>query len=152
MKKYIKKIGVAIVILFIGIQFIPKNYNKSNKISTTDFITTFNAPKKIASQLKISCYDCHSNNTIYPWYHKIQPVALFMEDHIDEGKEELNFSEFGRYSKRKQKLKLKAIINEIKDDEMPLWSYTLIHRNAIISEKNKKFLEEWLTNLRDSLK
>lgn len=75
-----------------------------------------------------------------------------MEDHIDEGKEKLNFSEFGRYSKRKQKSKLKAIINEIKDDEMPLWSYTLIHRNAIISEKNKKFLEEWLTNLRDSLK
>jgi len=152
MKKHIKKIGIIIVVLFIGIQFIPKNYNKSNKISTTDFITTFQTPKKIASQLKISCYDCHSNNTTYPWYHKIQPISLFVDHHIKEAKEELNFSEFGRYSKKKQKSKLKSIINEIKDDEMPLWSYTLIHRNAIISEKDKKKLEEWLTNLRDSLK
>lgn len=152
MKKHIKKIGIALVIIFIGIQFIPKNFNVNTKVSTTNFITTFNVPKNIATQLKISCYDCHSNNTTYPWYNKIQPVALFMEHHIDEGKEELNFSEFGNYSKRRQKSKLKHIINEINEGEMPLWSYTLIHRNAKLSASKKKMITDYIKNLRDSLK
>jgi hypothetical protein len=74
-----------------------------------------------------------------------------MEGHIDEGKEELNFSEFGGYSKRRQKSKLKSIMSQIRDDEMPLWNYTLIHRDAKLSKKDKELLEEWLTNLRDNL-
>jgi len=151
MKKHIKKIVLALVVVFIGIQFIPKNYNESSEVLTTDFMTTFDVPKNIDTQLKTSCYDCHSNNTHYPWYNKIQPVAWFMEDHIDEGKEELNFSEFGGYSKRRQKSKLKSIMSQIRDDEMPLWNYTLIHRDAKLSEKDKELLEDWLTNLRDNL-
>jgi hypothetical protein len=151
MKKHIKKILFALVVVFIGIQFIPKNYNESSEVLTTDFMTTFDVPKNIDTQLKVSCYDCHSNNTHYPWYNKIQPVAWFMEDHIGEGKEELNFSEFGGYSKRRQKSKLKSIMSQIRDDEMPLWNYTLIHRDAKLSEKDKELLEEWLTNLRDNL-
>jgi hypothetical protein len=151
MKKHIKKILFALVVVFIGIQFIPKNYNESSEVLTSDFMTTFDVPKNIDTQLKTSCYDCHSNNTHYPWYNKIQPVAWFMEGHIDEGKEELNFSEFGGYSKRRQKSKLKSIMSQIRDDEMPLWNYTLIHRDAKLSEKDKELLEEWLTNLRDNL-
>ena len=151
MKKNIKKIAFALVVVFIGIQFIPKNHNESSEVLTTDFMTTFDVPKNIETQVKVSCYDCHSNNTHYPWYNKIQPVAWFMEGHIKEGKEELNFSEFGGYSKRRQKSKLKSIMSQIRDDEMPLESYTLIHRDAKLSEKNKELLEKWLTNLRDNL-
>ena len=99
----------------------------------------------------MSCYNCHSNNTQYPWYNKIQPVAWFLEGHIKKAKEELNFSEFGDYSKRRQKNKLKSIINQIRDNEMPLSSYTLIHRDAILSESEKSELENWISNLRDSL-
>lgn len=151
MKKYLKKIVIALILVFIGIQFIPKNYNESTEVLTTDFITQFNPSKKIESLLKTSCYDCHSNNTDYPWYNKIQPVAWFMEGHIEEGKEELSFSEFGDYSKRRQKSKLKSIMSQIRDDEMPLWNYTLIHQDAKLSEEDKELLEEWLTNLRDNL-
>ena len=151
MKKYIKKIVLALLVVFIGIQFVPKNFNESDTILQTDFIVLYNPPKNIESLLKTSCYDCHSNNTHYPWYNKIQPVAWFMEDHIKEGKEELNFSEFGDYSKRRQKSKLKSIISQIKDDEMPLWNYTLIHRDAILSETDKKTLVNWLTTLREAL-
>jgi len=151
MKKHIKKILFALVVAFMGIQFIPKNHNENSEALTTDFMTTFDAPKNIETQLKTSCYDCHSNNTHYPWYNKIQPVAWFMEGHIDEGKEELNFSEFGGYSKRRQKSKLKSIMSQIRDDEMPLWNYALIHRDAKLSEKSKEILEEWLTNLRNNL-
>ena len=151
MKKYFKKIVVALIIVFIGLQLIPKNYNTSNEVLSTDFMTTFKVPKQIESLLKTSCYDCHSNNTHYPWYNKIQPVAWFMEEHIEEGKEELNFSEFGDYSKRRQKSKLKSIISQIKDDEMPLWNYTLIHQDAKLSENEKEILEDWIDDLRDSL-
>ncbi len=152
MKKYLKKIVIALVLVFIGIQFIPKNYNESTEVLTTDFITQFNPSKKIESLLKTSCYDCHSNNTQYPWYNRIQPVAWFMEGHINEAKEELNFSEFGNYSKRRQKSKLKSIMSQIRDDEMPLWNYTLIHQDAKLSKKDKEILEDWIDDLRDNLK
>jgi len=151
MKKYIKKIVLALVVVFIGIQFIPKTYNESDKVFSADFMTIFDVPKNIEAQLKTSCYDCHSNNTWYPWYNKIQPIAWFLEDHIKEAKGELNFNEFGDYSKRRQKSKLKSIISQIRDDEMPLWEYTIMHGDAKLSENDKEIIEEWIENLRDNL-
>jgi len=151
MKKYIKKIGIALVVIFIGIQFIPKSYNESDEVFSADFMTIFDAPKNIEAQLTTSCYDCHSNNTWYPWYNKIQPIAWFLEDHINEAKEELNFNEFGDYSKRRQKSKLKSIISQIRDGEMPLSSYTIMHGDAKLSEEDKEILGVWIENLRDIL-
>ncbi|MBN4085567.1 heme-binding domain-containing protein [Flavobacteriaceae bacterium AH-315-B10] len=151
MKKYIKKIGIALLVVFIGIQFIPKTYNQSDTALASDFMTIFDVPEGIETQLKTSCYDCHSNNTYYPWYNKLQPVAWFLEDHITEAKGELNFNEFGEYSKRRQKSKLKSIISQIRDDEMPLTSYTLMHWDAKLSDKEKEVLMDWVDNLRDSL-
>lgn len=149
--KILKSIGVILLVVIVGIQFIPKARNQSDEILSTDFIKTFNAPDNIGSLLKTSCYDCHSNNTNYPWYNKIQPISWFLEGHIEEAKEELNFSEFGAYSKRKQKTKLKSIASQIRDNEMPLSSYTLIHRDAQLSEIEKSLLENWVNDLRDSL-
>jgi len=146
-----KKIVLFLIIAFVGIQFIPTTRNESTEILETDFTQSFEVPQDIQSLLKTSCYDCHSNNTSYPWYNKIQPVSWFLENHINEGKSELNFSEFGSYSKRKQKSKLKAIINQIKDDEMPLSSYELIHQNAKLSKIQKEELLNCMTKLRDSL-
>lgn len=136
---------------FVGIQFIPTTRNQSVLILQADFNNTFEVPYNIQNILKKSCYDCHSNNTNYPWYHKIQPASWLLENHIKEGKKELNFSEFGASSKRRQKSKLKSIINQIKDDEMPLYSYTLIHSDAKLSEGNKKDLIDWLSKQKDSI-
>ena len=102
--------------------------------------------------LKTSCYDCHSNNTVYPWYSTIQPVAMFMGNHVDEGKRELNFSEFGRYSVRRKYHKLEEINEQIKEGEMPLSSYTLIHRNTKLNENQKLLVANWAESLRDSLR
>ncbi|MBN4047274.1 heme-binding domain-containing protein [bacterium AH-315-P13] len=151
MKKYIKKIGIALLVVFIGIQFIPKTYNQSDTALASDFMTIFDAPEGIETQLKTSCYDCHSNNTYYPWYNKLQPVAWFLEDHITEAKGELNFNEFGDYSKRRQKSKLKSIISQIRDDEMPLTSYRLMHWDAKLADKEKKIIMDWIDNLRDNI-
>ena len=137
--------------MFVGIQFIPTTRNQSDSVPKTDFMTVNKVPKNISTILQTSCYDCHSNNTVYPWYSSIQPVSWFMENHIVEGKKEINFNEFGSYSNRRQSSKLKAMINEIKSNDMPLTSYTIIHRNAILTKENKALLMYWLTKTKDSL-
>ena len=149
--KLIKKIGALLLVVFMGIQFVPTKRNEGTPVSLSDFMMVYEVPKHIEKSLKVSCYDCHSNHTVYPWYNKIQPVAWFLEGHIEEAKEELNFSVFGDYSTRRQKNKLKSMGKEIRKDKMPLRSYTLLHGNAKLSEKEKLELEEWFLNLRDSL-
>ena len=139
------------LLVFLGIQFIPTVRNESSEVLPVDFIQTFNAPDDIKRLLQTSCYDCHSNNTIYPWYNKIQPVSWFMSGHIEKAKEELNLSEFGGYSRRRQRSKIKSIISQIRDSEMPLPSYVFIHRDAKLSDEEKSRLESWLTQLRDSI-
>lgn len=149
--KTIKIIIMVLLIAFVGIQFVPTERNQSDETPKTDFMLVNDVPNVIKSKLQISCYDCHSNNTEYPWYSKIQPGAWFMEKHIIEGKDELNFNEWADYSNRRKRSKLKSVINQIKDDEMPLDSYTLIHRNAILSEAEKQEIINWMTQLRDSI-
>ncbi len=142
--KPIIKILIVLVIVFVGIQFIPTKRNQSNKVLPTDITLIYNIPQNVQSIFETSCYNCHSNNTIYPWYNKVQPVSWLLESHIEDGKSELNFSEFGSYSGKKQKSKLKAMANQIKDGDMPLFSYTLMHRNARITKNKKTLLLNWI--------
>jgi len=146
-----KRLILIVVIIVIGIQFIPTNRNTSTELLETDVSKSLSVPDEVQKIFKRSCYDCHSNNTNYPWYYKIQPVSWLLENHIKKGKKELNFSEFGSYSKRRQKSKLKAIKNQIIDNKMPLSAYTLIHRNAKLSEKDRALIKQWATKLLDSL-
>lgn len=145
---WIKKIMVVVLVALVGIQFFPAKRNQNTIELASDFTKIYDVPENIKSILEISCYDCHSNNTNYPWYNKIQPVAWLLENHIAEGKAELNFSEFGDYSKRRQKNKLKSIVSQINDSEMPLSSYTLIHGDAKLSEKDKKEFIAWIEELK----
>lgn len=147
----IKIILLVLLVAVVGIQFFSTTRNQSKKIPKTDFMLVNNVPNTIKIKIQTSCYDCHSNNTNYPWYNKIQPVAWFLESHIADGKKELNFNEWETYSNRRKKAKLKSIISQIKEDEMPLTSYTLIHGDAKFTKKEKKELFEWLTKLRDSI-
>lgn len=142
---------VILLVVFVGIQFIPTKRNQSNSVPASDFMVVYSVPQHIESKIKVSCYDCHSNNTQYPWYNKVQPVAWFMQNHIKEGKKELNFNEWADYSDRRKKSKLKSIISQIEDNEMPLDSYTLIHKDAIFSDIEKQEIIKWVTQLKDSL-
>tara|TARA_R110002072_G_scaffold238038_2_gene395437 strand:+ start:23553 stop:24008 length:456 start_codon:yes stop_codon:yes gene_type:complete len=151
MKKIIKKILLILLIAFVGIQFVPTDRNESDVVLESDFIKSQNVPDNLASLFQTSCYDCHSNNTKYPWYNRIAPVSWMLAEHIEEGKEELNFSTFGDLSSRKQKSKLKSIIRHINNGEMPLSSYTLVHSDAILSNSEKDELDIWLNELRDNL-
>ncbi len=137
--------------MFAGVQFIPAKRNQSNTVSTSDFMSVYSVPKYIEAKIKVSCYDCHSNDTNYPWYNKVQPFALILEDHIKIGKEELNFSEFGGYSLRRQRTKLKSISSQIRDDKMPLLSYTFMHRDSKLTMSDKKLIVNWIEKLKDSI-
>ncbi len=114
---------------------------------TANFTKVYKVPKNVETILRTSCYDCHSNNTNYPLYSYIQPARFFMESHIKEGKENLNFNEWGNYSKRKQNNKLDRITKQIKSNEMPLASYTLIHKNAILTPTQKEEVINWINTL-----
>lgn len=147
-----KKIFLATLFLvFIAIQFMPPVRNHSGQALPTDIAKTYILPKKVQSIFQTACYDCHSNQTNYLWYFHIQPIGWFLARHINEGKAELNFSEFGAYSKRRQLSKLRAIENSIKDDKMPLSSYTLIHQNARLNKNDKALIMDWIRTAKDSL-
>lgn len=140
-----------VIVALVGIQFIPMSRNVSQDVPSTDFILTFKPTENVSNILKTSCYNCHSNNTIYPWYSHIQPVGIYLEGHINKGKKNLNFSEFGDYSGRRQKNKITSMIDQIKNDRMPLPAYTFIHHDAKLSREDKQMVTAFLESVRDSI-
>lgn len=145
--KILKIVAIIALIALIVIQFFPKKYNRSETVPTSDFIAIYNPPKEVEGILRASCYDCHSNNTEYPWYNKIQPVNWYLADHVEEGKSKLNFSEFGDYSTKRGNHKLEEVIKEVKNDKMPLESYTLIHSDAKLNAQQKESLITWIKSI-----
>lgn len=149
--KVVKIVAIVLLVGFVVIQFFPTSRNQSDTIPKSDFMVVNDVPERLEGIIKTSCYDCHSNNTEYPWYNKIQPVAWLLEDHVKQGKEELNFNDWANYSSRRKNSKLKSIISQIEDDEMPLFSYTLVHKDAKLSESDKKAVLDWMSKLKESL-
>lgn len=148
----IKKILIGLLVVLVVIQFIRPERNVSEIPSQNDIRVHYSVPANVESVLKRACYDCHSNNTNYPWYANIQPVLWWLQDHIEEGKEELNFSEFATYSAKRADHKLDEVIEMVEEEEMPLESYTYIHKDAILSSSEKKLLMDWAADLRKMIK
>ncbi len=149
MKKLLKVFGGLLLIAFVGIQFMPPPRNQNSTVSGSDFLVLYEAPDRVDTLLRAACYDCHSDHTFYPWYTKVQPVGWYMARHIEAGKEELNFSEFANYSVRRQKSKLRSMINQIRDGEMPLKSYRLMHRDAVWTQPDQQAVLDWLEEQRN---
>jgi hypothetical protein len=149
--RFAKKILLISGILFITLQFIRPVHNKSWQVLTTDISNVATIPDTVLTMLKNACYDCHSNNTDYPWYSNIQPMGWLMAYHIKEAKNQLNLSEFGSYSQRRQLSKLDGIANSIKDNIMPLKSYKLMHKSAQLSTDERSLLINWTQQIVDSL-
>lgn len=141
-----RRITIGLFVLagiLIVIQFFQPARNQNVQTENTGIEKVMDVPDNIQAILKNSCYDCHSNNTRYPWYANIQPGAWWMALHIKEGKAELNFDEFGDYSKRRQNSKLKAIASSVEDETMPVPSYLLIHRKAALSKADQILIKQW---------
>ncbi|HWJ92393.1 MAG TPA: heme-binding domain-containing protein [Flavisolibacter sp.] len=146
-----RKIKLAVLLLFIAMQFIRPARNLGSEVPANNFSNVHRVPNRVQSMLERACYDCHSNHTNYPWYSNIQPLGWWLERHIRKGKAEINFSEFGSYSHRRQISKLKNIEGSIEDGSMPLSSYRAIHKDARLSDEDRSTLIGWLQKTRDSL-
>lgn len=139
----LKKVGIGLLVVLVVLQFFQPTKNQGEKLGSNDIYQVAMTPNLVQTALETSCYDCHSNSTVYPWYTKIQPIGLWMQYHVNEGKEELNFSEFKTYTPKRQAHKFDEIVEMIEADEMPLASYTLIHKNAVLTEEQKVQILEW---------
>ncbi len=146
-----RKILIAVAAVLVIIQFFQPKKNISIQPSGKEITKQFNVPDEVQSVLKTACYDCHSNNTRYPWYSRIQPGGWLLARHIKEGKEELNFDEFLSYSPAKQYDKFEDMDKLVSKKEMPLKSYTLIHRDAVLSEEQTGLLVNWTKSARTEM-
>lgn len=147
----IKKIIYVLLAVLVLIQFFRPVKNIAPVTTNSNAIDqVYILPENVKGILQKACFDCHSNTTKYPWYANIQPIAWWMDDHVKEGKSELNFSIFGSYTLKKQDHKLEEISEQIVD-EMPLLSYTIAHKEAKLSKVEKEELTLWVNNLRKEI-
>lgn len=147
-KKIIRITLIILLIILIIIQFIRPAKNNSPVIAANAISAKLPVPDSVHTILNMSCYDCHSNHTDYPWYSNFQPVMWFLTDDIHAGKRNLNFDEFASYSISKQYKRLKDIGGEVKKGDMPLESYTLIHRDAVLNAAQKELIISWVNDTR----
>jgi len=147
-----KKTFYFLVIAFVVIQFFQIDKTNPTVDESQDFIKMYNPSPEIAQQIKASCYDCHSNESKYPWYSNVQPIAWFLKNHIDEGRHHLNFSEFGSYSAKRQSHKMEECEELIEKDEMPLWNYNLMHKEAVLDDAKKEMLVNYFKEMENKIK
>lgn len=146
-----KKVLILVIVILIGIQFITIDKTNPPAEMEKDFISITNPPVDMGIMIKESCYDCHSHHTKYPWYADIAPVSWLLKEHVNNGRNHLNFSVWADYKESKKDHKLSECIEMVKTGEMPMKGYVMLHEEAEISHEQKMFMISWLTELRDSL-
>ena len=150
--KILKNVILILLVVLIIMQFFHPKKNLSKGPFANNIATIYSVPPNVDDILKKACNDCHSNNTRYHWYNNIQPVAWWLNDHVEEGKRELNFDEFKTYRPSRQYNKLKEVVEQVKKGEMPLTSYTIIHTDARLTDQEKTALENWAESIRSIMK
>lgn len=143
-----KKILLVLLVVFVIMQFFRITSTNEPIIVSNDFISLTNPTTEVKTLLKSACYDCHSNQTRYPWYSEVAPVSWWLQHHVNEGKEHLNFSEWGTYSEKKSDHKLEECAEEVEEGEMPLNSYTWAHGDAKLTAEQRALLEDFFKSLR----
>lgn len=147
----LKKILLGVALVALGLQFFQIDKTNPEFDPAQDIINITSPPTEVASILKTACYDCHSYQTKYPWYTNIQPLAWWIKDHIDHGREELNFSEWDTYSFRRADHKLEESSELVLEHEMPLPSYLWAHSDARLTDAQIKTLTSWFDQLRENM-
>lgn len=136
--KIIRRLAVLVVVALVLIQF--KTITKTNPPISQDIPT----PENVKVILRKACYDCHSNETIWPWYSNLAPISWLVAKDVREGRKELNFSEWSKYSDKKKSHKIEEIWEEVEDGEMPPWFYVIAHPEASLSVSDKETLRAWV--------
>ena len=148
------KIFLGLAVIFLALQVIrpAKNVSSTAPFTGKDDITVlYPPPPEVKQVLATACYDCHSNQTRYPWYAGVQPVGWWLTSHINDARRTLNFAEFGSYPHKRQVKKLESLCDEVRDRTMPLKSYTFIHRDAKLTDAQIAALTSWAESIQDKL-
>ncbi len=135
-----KKTLMIIIIILIIIQLIP--IDKSNP--PIDQNIALKAPKEVEGILKKACYDCHSNETKWPFYANIAPLSFSISSHVKEAREALNFSEWKNIDPKIKTKRVQRAIKTIKNGMMPLSTYLWLHKEAKLTKEEKRVLTTWL--------
>jgi hypothetical protein len=143
MVRILKLVGLGIIVLLIVLQFFKPEANNTLLDPEQDMLSVLSPQDSLAKLIRESCYDCHSNQTNYPWYSRISPVSLYLNRHIVKGKEEMNFSVYGALDKA-DKIGFFADFCEVMDaGTMPLQSYMLLHKDARLTQEEREALCNW---------
>lgn len=148
MKKW-KLVLLILGVVFLILQCIRPDFNNGDLKGENDIFHVVDVPDDVNAILTKACYDCHSNHTEYPWYAQIQPIGWWINDHVVDGKDELNFSEFASMKVKGQLHKLHECIEMIEENEMPLASYTKMHADAILTKEEKEKVITWAKKSQD---
>jgi hypothetical protein len=146
--KILKKISFLLLLVFVALQFYRPEKNTSQGNHASVFIAETNPPKPVKKILTETCYNCHSDNTAYPWYNNVAPVSYWLSEHIEEGKQHLNFSDWENYSMKQKEHKLEELIEEVSEGEMPLNSYKWMHKSASLSPEQIDSIVSWAEQTR----
>ncbi len=148
----IKKILLVLLAVLVFIQFIHPKKNKADGPQPNFIGHSFDIPGDVKTILEKACNDCHSNNSKYPWYAKLQPVHWWLESHIKDGKKHLNFDEYTHKSLRYQFHKMEETIEMVKEDKMPIKEYKWTHSDAKLSQTEKNKIIDWANSVMDTMK
>ncbi len=152
MKKRVLKIaGLILLAVLVAIQFIPINKVNPPVDESLNLVSTEIISPEAQELLKNACYDCHSNESKYQWYSNVAPVSFVLENHIVEGREELNFSEYQSYTDKKKDHKLEEVIEALNDGWMPLNEYVWLHSEADLTTEQRTMLAQEFTAIREKL-
>ncbi len=148
MKKSVRRVLVALLAVLIVMQFIQPDKTNPESPAEADFLAVHNVDGEVGGLIKRACYDCHSNNTRWPWYTSVAPFSYIIADHVEEGREHLNFSEWTSYSADKADHKLEECAEEVEHGEMPLSGYVALHSEADLSNEELEMLVDYFESLR----
>lgn len=138
-----KNILIVVVAFLIIAQFFRIDKTNPTVEANKDYLQLTNTPAKVKKLISAACYDCHSYQTAYPWYTNVAPVSWYVKNHVNHGREHLNFSEWGNYTRNQQQHKMEESHEVTQSGEMPMFSYKLIHPTAWISKEERQLLISW---------
>ncbi len=151
MKKILRVTGSGLLLALVALQFFRSPRNTGVPEGPESIVAREKVPAEVRQILARACYDCHSNHTKYPWYAAVQPVAWWLNDHVREGKSELNFSEFAAYDAKRAVRKLQSVADEVHERHMPLKSYLLAHPEARLTDADVARVTAWAEDLADEI-
>lgn len=142
--KFLRILFILLIAAFVVLQFIGIEKTNPEFDSSGDFIVMENPPADIAQVLRSACYDCHSNQTVWPWYSNIAPISWMLEEHVVDGRDNLNLNYWGEFDVEDRAYVIEEMIEEIEEGEMPIPGYLITHSDAKLSETQKEKLFTWL--------